>query len=124
MTDNALAYTKAVTVRQTLAELGVMHVRSRSRRPRINGKVKRLNRTLLEEWAYVRTNWFNHARSRLFDRFPAHLQLPVTRVATRRPASHDTGQQRSEPLSLVLHPAVGTLGLALLRGTPNHEHSD
>ncbi len=68
MTDNAFAYTKAVTFRQTLAGLGVKHVRIRPRRPQTNGKVERFNRTLLEEWAYIRTYRSNHARTRAFDR--------------------------------------------------------
>jgi transposase InsO family protein len=33
---------------------GVEHRRTRPRRPQTNGKVERFNRTLLEEWAYVR----------------------------------------------------------------------
>lgn len=33
---------------------GVTHVRIPPRRPQINGKVERFNRTLLDEWAYVR----------------------------------------------------------------------
>jgi len=69
MTDNAFAYTKAVIFRQTLTALGVKHVRIRPRRPQTNGKVERFNRTLLEEWAYVRTYRSNHARTRAFDRF-------------------------------------------------------
>jgi transposase InsO family protein len=69
MTDNAFAYTNAVIFRRTLAGLGVKHVRIRPRRPQTNGKVERFNRTLLEEWAYVRTYRSNHARTRAFDRF-------------------------------------------------------
>ena len=67
--DNAFASTKAVTFRQTLTELGVKHVRIRPRRPQTNGKVERFNRTLLEEWAYVRTYRSNHAQTRVLDRF-------------------------------------------------------
>jgi transposase InsO family protein len=100
MTDNAFAYTEAAIFRQTLAELGVKHVRIRPRRPQTNGKVERFNRTLLEEWAYVRTYRSNHARSRAFDQFlhpyshhrPAHI--------TRRPTTHDSRQQRSEALQM------------------------
>ncbi len=47
--DNAFAPTKAVTFRQTLAGLGVKHVRIRPRRPQTNGKVERFNRTLLKD---------------------------------------------------------------------------
>ena len=67
MTDNAFAYTRAVTFRHTLARLGVKHVRIRPRRPQTNGKVERFNRTLLEEWAYVPAFRSNHACARAFD---------------------------------------------------------
>lgn len=33
---------------------GIVHKRPRPYRPQTNGKVKRFNRTLLEEWAYAR----------------------------------------------------------------------
>jgi transposase InsO family protein len=69
MTDNAFAYTKAVTFRQALTALAVKHVRIWPRRPQTNGKVERFNRTLLEEWPYVRTYRCNHARTRALDRF-------------------------------------------------------
>ena len=92
MTDNAFAYTNAVAFRQTLTDLGVKHVQIRPRRPQTNGKVERFNRTLLEEWAYVRTYRSNHARTRAFDRFlhtynqhRPHASLggrpPMTRVS-------------------------------------------
>ncbi len=67
------------------------HVRIRPRRHQTKGKVKRSNRTLLEEWAYVRTYQSNYARSRALDRFlhtynnyQTHTSLggrpPVTQV--------------------------------------------
>jgi transposase InsO family protein len=48
MTDNACAYTKAVTFRQNLADLGVENVRIWPRRPQMNGKVERFDRALLK----------------------------------------------------------------------------
>ena len=42
---------------------GVRHRRTRPYRPRTNGKVERSNRTLLEEWAYVRVYRSEHART-------------------------------------------------------------
>jgi transposase InsO family protein len=51
MTDNGSAYKS----KDFAAALGdVRHVRTRPYRPQSNGKVERLNRTMLEEWAYAR----------------------------------------------------------------------
>ena len=51
LTDNAKAYTS----RDFQAALeGAEHRRIRPYTPRTNGKVERFNRTLLDEWAYVR----------------------------------------------------------------------
>jgi transposase InsO family protein len=41
--DNAFAYTKVVTFRQTFAALGMRNVRIRPRRPQTNGKAERFN---------------------------------------------------------------------------------
>jgi transposase InsO family protein len=51
MTDNAKNYTGTLFA-EALA--GIEHRRIRPYRPQTNGKVERFNRTLLEEWAYVR----------------------------------------------------------------------
>jgi transposase InsO family protein len=53
LTDNGAAYTSHAW-RDEHAALGIKHSRTRVRRPQTNGKVERLNRTLLEEWAYKR----------------------------------------------------------------------
>jgi transposase InsO family protein len=53
LTDNGSAY-KSHAWRQEHTALGIRHSRTRVRRPQTNGKVERLNRTLLEEWAYKR----------------------------------------------------------------------
>jgi transposase InsO family protein len=51
LTDNGSCYRSRVW---TTALGHIEHRRTRPRRPQTNGKVERFNRTLLEEWAYVR----------------------------------------------------------------------
>jgi transposase InsO family protein len=48
---------------------GVEHRKIRPRRPQTNGKVERFNRTLLDEWAYVRVYTSNAQRTRALDRW-------------------------------------------------------
>lgn len=54
MTDNAKNYTRSQAFAEALVEVGARHIRTRPFRPQTNGKSERFNRTLLEEWAYVR----------------------------------------------------------------------
>jgi transposase InsO family protein len=67
MTDNALAYRRAHAFREAAQLLGIRQVFTRSHRPQTNGKVERFNRTLLEEWAYVRPYRSNEQRVHLLD---------------------------------------------------------
>jgi transposase InsO family protein len=53
LTDNGSCY-KSHAWRDALAAAGIVHKRTRPYRPQTNGKVERLNRTLVEEWAYAR----------------------------------------------------------------------
>ena len=53
LTDNGSCY-KSRLWRDTLAAAGITHKRTRPYRPQRNGKVERLNRTLLDEWAYAK----------------------------------------------------------------------
>jgi transposase InsO family protein len=51
LTDNGACYRS----KEFAAALGdIIHKRTRPYRPQTNGKVERLNRTMLEEWAYAR----------------------------------------------------------------------
>ena len=54
LTDNGSCY-KSYLWRNTLADQGISHKRTRPYRPQTNGKVERFNRTLLDEWAYAKT---------------------------------------------------------------------
>ena len=64
LTDNAKAYTGR---HFTLALGGIEHRRIRPYTPRTNGKVERYNRTLLDEWAYVRVYRSDDERTQTLD---------------------------------------------------------
>ena len=68
MTDNAKSFL-GVCFQQALAETGVRHVRIPARRPQVNGKVERFNRTLLEECAYAAVYRSDGARTRALARW-------------------------------------------------------
>ncbi|AGP55635.1 hypothetical protein M271_20450 [Streptomyces rapamycinicus NRRL 5491] len=53
LTDNGSCYRSQLFSRP-LSAAGIAHKRTRPYRPQTNGKAERLNRTLLDEWAYVR----------------------------------------------------------------------
>jgi transposase InsO family protein len=62
MTDRAMNYVVSREFRQTLGTIGARHIVTRPYRPQTNGKVERFNRTMLEEWAYVKLYRSNGAR--------------------------------------------------------------
>ena len=70
MTDNARNYRAAAVFRAAVAELGARQLFTPPYRPQVNGKVERFNRTLLEEWTYVRPYICNEERSELL---PSYL---------------------------------------------------
>ncbi len=89
MTDNGSAY-RSHAFRDALGE--VRHRFTRRYRPQTNGKVERFNRTLLDEWAYVRPYTSEAQRARALDRWlhlynhhRGHTSLggkpPVSRVS-------------------------------------------
>ena len=61
LTDNGSAYLSHAW-RDHLQAKEIKHGRTRPRRPQTNGKVERLNRTLLQEWAYRRLYTSEKAR--------------------------------------------------------------
>jgi transposase InsO family protein len=68
MTDNGSPYRSRAFAGALLAT-GATHTFIRPRRPQTNGKVERFNRTLLEEWAYVRAYRSEAARTVALDRW-------------------------------------------------------
>ncbi|MFF0290047.1 IS481 family transposase [Streptomyces sp. NPDC005262] len=69
LTDNAWAYRKGLAWKEALAHLGATGKLTRAYRPQTNGKVERFNRTLIEEWAYVRAYTSNDERTAALDDF-------------------------------------------------------
>ncbi|CAM5286615.1 IS481 family transposase [Streptomyces narbonensis] len=99
LTDNAWAYRKGLAWRNALADLGATGKLTRPYRPQTNGKVERFNRTLLDEWAYLRPYTSNTERTEALTDFlhtynhhRCHTALdghpPITRV--NNPASQYT----------------------------------
>ncbi|CAL9518577.1 IS481 family transposase [Streptomyces sp. enrichment culture] len=63
LTDNAWPYRKSFAWRQALTDVGAAGKLTRIYRPQTNGKVERFNRTLLDEWAYLRPYTSNDERT-------------------------------------------------------------
>jgi transposase InsO family protein len=66
LTDNGGCY-RSRAWSDELARHDIKHRRTRPYRPQTNGKVERFNRTLLDEWAYVRPYRSEAARRRRLD---------------------------------------------------------
>ncbi len=71
--------------------MGARHKRTRACRPQTNGKSERFNRTLLDEWAYVRDYASNAERL-------AALPAFVVRYNSRRPHTARAGRAPMEAL--------------------------
>lgn len=82
LTDDGACY-KSKLFTQALTKAGIAHKRIRPYRPQTNGKVERFNRTLLDEWAYLRPYTSNTARTEALAGFP-HLQPPPLPHRTQR----------------------------------------
>lgn len=89
MTDNALNYRRSEAFLDSMAALGITHVAIPPYHPRANGKVERFNRTMLEEWAYVRLYRSNDERLRALQRWVGlyNRRRPHTALGGRPPVS-------------------------------------
>ncbi len=61
LSDNGPAY-KSFVWRDTCAELGIVHKRTRPYRPQTNGKIERFHRTLADGWAFKKFYSSENAR--------------------------------------------------------------
>ncbi len=101
MTDNAKAYRTSYAWRQALADIGAESRFTRPYRPQTNGKAERFNRTLADEWAYIRPfhssderaaalpDWlhtYNHHRSHT----ALGGQPPISRIVVSNAAEHNS----------------------------------
>jgi transposase InsO family protein len=93
MSDNAFNYRRSVDFARVLGELGARHVLIRPHCPWQNGKVERLNRTLLAEWAYSRVFTSNAERAECLPEWLLHYNTrrrhsalgglpPISRLST------------------------------------------
>lgn len=97
LTDNGSAY-RSTDFGRACTAVAIRHHFTRPYRPQTNGKVERFNRTLLDEWAYVRVYHSERARTaalatwlHIYNHHRSHTALggqpPVSRV-TNLPGHH------------------------------------
>lgn len=93
MSDNAFNYRRSGEFAQVLADLDARHILIRPHCPWQNGKVERLNRTLLREWAYSRVFSSNAERAGCLPEWLEHYNTqrrhsslgglpPISRLST------------------------------------------
>ena len=72
MTDEHGSYTRSRAFKSACQELCIEHITTGPYRPRINGKVERFHRTLVEEWAYRKLYTTNGQRRAAYYRWLRH----------------------------------------------------
>ena len=93
LTDNGPCY-RSHLWRDTLADAGITHKRTRPYRPQTNGKVEQFNRTLMDEWAYTRPYRSEQERRDAFPGWLPHRQSPPR---THRAEGPTASQPRHQP---------------------------
>ena len=93
LTDNGSPYVSPAW-RDESARLGNTQSRTRVRRPQTNGKVERLKRTLLDEWAYKRLYTSEKAR-----RVPCQAACTTTTTTGRTPPWASSRRSPAAPTS-------------------------
>ena len=81
ITDNALAYRRSVAFRDAVGVLGAKQRFIKPHCPWQNGKVERLNRTLLVEWAYRQPFTSNTERAAALDPWLEHYNTDRAHTA-------------------------------------------
>jgi transposase InsO family protein len=98
LTDNGTCY-RSRAFAAACDELGIGHRFTRPYRPQTNGKVERMNRTLLAEWAYARA--FHDTAQRIaslpgyldyYNRHRPHWSLNGQPPISRAPVNNATGK--------------------------------
>ena len=100
MSDNALNYRRSDDFQAVLADLGARHVLIRPHCPWTNGKVERLNRTLLREWAYSRVFDSNAERAACLPEWLEHYNTRRRHSSLGAFLRSAACQQRGERLHL------------------------
>ena len=88
LSDNGGAY-RSHLWRDTCAELGIKHKRTRPYRPQTNGKIERFHRTMADGWAYARCYASEAERRGELDGWTTTTTTGPTRPAATNRRSHD-----------------------------------